>query len=178
MTPTRSVVTLRMRNGTSKSPFRPRLSRQPVMPRPPCGQCWTRQKTPSPTSPTNGLTACRMSLQIFSAGYGKHTPSPLRKSARTLPLPRTTGLRFALPSRQRRLETLREANDLITNTIAEMPIFREYDIGGLVHSSSDGQKFETGLSTINARYSPKYFGLKKGIVAYTLVANHIQPCPI
>ncbi|MBT3094254.1 MAG: hypothetical protein JAZ02_19055 [Candidatus Thiodiazotropha endolucinida] len=27
---TRSVVTLRMRNGTSQSPFRPRLSRQPI----------------------------------------------------------------------------------------------------------------------------------------------------
>jgi len=58
-----------------------------------------------------------------------------------------------------RLETLREANDLVTNAIAELPIFREYDIGGVVHSSSDGQKFETGLSTINARYSPKYFDL-------------------
>ena len=32
----RSVVTLRMRNGTSQSPFRPRLSRQPIVPRPPC----------------------------------------------------------------------------------------------------------------------------------------------
>lgn len=72
-----------------------------------------------------------------------------------------------------RLETLREANDLITNTLAEMPIFREYDIGGVLHSSSDGQKFETGLPTINARHSPKYFGLQKGVVSYTLVANHI-----
>jgi len=72
-----------------------------------------------------------------------------------------------------RLETLREANDLVTNAIADLPIFREYDISGVVHSSSDGQKFETGLSTINARHSPKYFGLKKGVVAYTLVANHI-----
>ncbi len=72
-----------------------------------------------------------------------------------------------------RLETLREANDLVTNAFAELPIFHEYDIGGIIHSSSDGQKFETGLSTINARHSPKYFGLKKGIVAYTLVANHI-----
>jgi TnpA family transposase len=43
----------------------------------------------------------------------------------------------------------------------------------LVHSSSDGQKFETRIPTINARYSPKYFGLKKGIVSYTLVANNI-----
>jgi TnpA family transposase len=72
-----------------------------------------------------------------------------------------------------RLETLREANDMITNTIAKMPICRDYDIGGVIHSSSDGQKFETGVPTINARHSPKYFGLKKGVVAYTLVANHI-----
>ena len=43
----------------------------------------------------------------------------------------------------------------------------------MLHSSSDGQKFETGLHTINARYSPKYFGLKKGVVSYSLVANHI-----
>ena len=42
-----------------------------------------------------------------------------------------------------------------------------------MHSSSDGQKFETAIPTFNARYSPKYFGLKKGIVAYTLVANHV-----
>jgi len=54
-----------------------------------------------------------------------------------------------------------------------MPVFRLYDTDGVVHSSSDGQKFETGLNTINARHSPKYFGLKKGVVAYTLVANHI-----
>jgi len=72
-----------------------------------------------------------------------------------------------------RLETLRDANDCISNAIAELPIFRYYDIGEKLHSSSDGQKFETRIHTINARYSPKYFGLKKGIVSYTLVANHI-----
>ncbi len=72
-----------------------------------------------------------------------------------------------------RLETLREANDHVSNAIAELPIFRYYDIGETIHSSSDGQKFETRIHTINARYSPKYFGLKKGIVSYTLVANHI-----
>ena len=72
-----------------------------------------------------------------------------------------------------RLETLKEANDRVSNAIAELPIFRHYDIGETVHSSSDGQKFETRIHTINARHSPKYFGLKKGIVSYTLVANHI-----
>lgn len=72
-----------------------------------------------------------------------------------------------------RLETLREANDRVSNAIAGLPIFAYYDIGETLHSSSDGQKFETQIHTINARHSPKYFGLKKGIVAYTLVANHI-----
>lgn len=72
-----------------------------------------------------------------------------------------------------RLETLRAANDRVSNATAALSIFRHYDIGDTVHSSSDGQKFETRLDTINARHSPKYFGLKKGIVSYTLVANHI-----
>jgi len=72
-----------------------------------------------------------------------------------------------------RLETLQGANDLVSNAIAALPIFRHYDIGDTLHSSSDGQKFETRIHTINARYSPKYFGLKKGIVSYALVANHV-----
>ena len=72
-----------------------------------------------------------------------------------------------------RPETLQAANDLVSNAIAALPITRHYDLGAATHSSSDGQKFETGLPTINARYSPKYVGLHKGIVAYTLVANHI-----
>jgi hypothetical protein len=54
-----------------------------------------------------------------------------------------------------------------------LPITHHYDLGGLVHSSSDGQKFETRRPTFNARYGPKYFGLKKGIVVDTLVINHI-----
>src|SRR5260221_12626772 len=72
-----------------------------------------------------------------------------------------------------RPETLKAANDCISNAIAVLTMFRHYDIGALVHSSSDGQKFETALPTFNARYSPKYFGLNKGVGAYTLVANHV-----
>ena len=72
-----------------------------------------------------------------------------------------------------RPETLSKANDQVSNAIAELPIFRHYDIDGALHSSSDGQKFESQIPTINARYSPKYFGLKKGVVSYTLVANHV-----
>jgi TnpA family transposase len=54
-----------------------------------------------------------------------------------------------------------------------LPIFRHYDIDGVLHSSSDGQKFETRIDTINSRHSPKYFGLKKGVVSYSMVANHV-----
>ena len=72
-----------------------------------------------------------------------------------------------------RLETLRESNDRVSNAMAKLPIFRYYDIDDTIHSSSDGQKFETQFSTIGARHSPKYFGLKKGISQYTMVANHV-----
>ncbi|WP_309710000.1 Tn3 family transposase [Armatimonas sp.] len=72
-----------------------------------------------------------------------------------------------------RPETLREANDRVSNATAQLPIFRHYDIGEVVHSSSDGQKFESSVRTFNARHSPKYFGLKKGIVPYTTVANNV-----
>ena len=72
-----------------------------------------------------------------------------------------------------RLETLQAANDVVVNALAELPVYPLYDIDGSVHSSSDGQKFETRLHTFNSRHSPKYFGLQKGIVSYTLIANHI-----
>lgn len=72
-----------------------------------------------------------------------------------------------------RLETPRAANDAITNAIAVLPAFHLYDIKDALHSSSDGQRMETQIDTINARHSPKYFGLQKGVSAYTLVANHV-----
>jgi len=72
-----------------------------------------------------------------------------------------------------RLETLDIANDIVCNSISELTIFGHYNIDGLLHSSSDGQKKELSVSTINSRHSPKYFGLNKGIVEYNLVINNI-----
>ena len=74
-----------------------------------------------------------------------------------------------------RAETLHAANDLIANATAALPMFGQYDIDDLKHSSSDGQHIETQIHTINARHSSKFFGLKKGVNAYTLVSNHV-PC--
>jgi TnpA family transposase len=80
---------------------------------------------------------------------------------------------FAAANSFLRLETLHESNDRVSNAMAKLPIFRHYDIDDAIHSSSDGQKFETQFSTIGARHSPKYFGLKKGVSQYTMVANHV-----
>ena len=72
-----------------------------------------------------------------------------------------------------RAETLHAANDAISNATASLAMFNQYDIDGLKHSSSDGQRIETQIHTINARHGSKYFGLKKGVSAYTLIANHV-----
>lgn len=72
-----------------------------------------------------------------------------------------------------RLETLQNANDKIINQLFKLDIFSQYHINDLIHSTTDGQKYETKISTMNSTYSPKYFGLKKGIVSYTMVANNI-----
>jgi TnpA family transposase len=73
-----------------------------------------------------------------------------------------------------RLATLKAANDIISNDIANMPIFPFYSFDlGVLYGGVDGQKFEAATPTIKTRYSKKYFRKGKGIVAYTLLANHI-----
>jgi TnpA family transposase len=72
-----------------------------------------------------------------------------------------------------RLETLHAANDAISNATALLPAFQLFTIRDQLHSSSDGQRMPTQINTFNARHSPKYFGLQKGVSSYTLVANHV-----
>jgi TnpA family transposase len=72
-----------------------------------------------------------------------------------------------------RTETLHPACDAICNAIAALPLFQEYNAEERRYSSNDGQRIETQIPTINARYSSKYFGLKKGVSAYALVLNHV-----
>jgi len=73
-----------------------------------------------------------------------------------------------------REETLKEANEFVVNATAKLPIQKIYNINDTVHSSIDGKKYEAMPNIFNARYSPKYFGLSKGISVMTLVAN-FQP---
>jgi len=73
-----------------------------------------------------------------------------------------------------RLQTLQAANDRISNAIADLPIFPHYSFDlETLYGSVDGQKFGVERPTVKARHSSKYFGRGKGVVAYTLLCNHI-----
>lgn len=73
-----------------------------------------------------------------------------------------------------RQQTLKEANRIIVDATADLPIFESYNVEPqIIHSSSDGQKYPTRFDTFNARYSPKYFGLGKGVSLNTMVLNNV-----
>ena len=73
-----------------------------------------------------------------------------------------------------RLQTLKKANDLIGDDIAKMPIFPYYSLDmAILYGGVDGQKFEVARPTLKARRSKKYFKKGKGVVAYTMLVNHI-----
>lgn len=70
--------------------------------------------------------------------------------------------------------TLHVANDCISNAIAALPIFPYYSFDlNTLYGAVDGQKFGVERPTVKARYSRKYFGRGKGVVAYTLLCNHV-----
>jgi TnpA family transposase len=83
-----------------------------------------------------------------------------------------TQLQDTLQSRIREA-TLIAASDLISNDTAKMSIFPHYSFDLELYGAVDGQKFEAETPTIKTRYSKKYFRKGKGIVAYTLLTNHI-----
>src|ERR1700680_2436189 len=66
------------------------------------------------------------------------------------------------------------ANDRISNGIAGLPIFPHYSFElDALYGAVDGQKFGVERPTVKARHSRKYFGRGKGVVAYTLLCNHV-----
>ncbi len=73
-----------------------------------------------------------------------------------------------------RPETTQAANDLISNAIARLPIFKYYTINEQApFGSIDGQKHACRINTFKARFSAKYFRKGKGVSALTLVVNHV-----
>ncbi|MGH1472500.1 MAG: Tn3 family transposase [Cellvibrionaceae bacterium] len=83
-----------------------------------------------------------------------------------------TLLRFQ--SNYLQVDSLRRANDKISNATSKLEIFKHYNYRqGFIHASLDGQKFRSRRTTRRMRYSSKYFGQGKGFYADTLLANHV-----
>ncbi|NJK53119.1 MAG: transposase [Leptolyngbyaceae cyanobacterium SU_3_3] len=73
-----------------------------------------------------------------------------------------------------RVETLCAANDIVSNFVNTLPIFKIWNLlDDKLLADADGQKFATSDSTIQSRYSKKYFGKGRGISLYTLIANFV-----
>lgn len=73
-----------------------------------------------------------------------------------------------------RVDTLCAANDIVSNHIHSLPIFKQWNLmDDKVLADADGQKFTTTDSTIQSRYSRKYLGKGRGISLYTMIANYV-----
>jgi TnpA family transposase len=67
-----------------------------------------------------------------------------------------------------------DTNDVVANYIHSLPIFKSWDlIDNQTLADTDGQKIPSTNSTIQSRYSKKFFGGEKGISIYTLLANFV-----
>ena len=109
------------------------------------------------------LIAC-----VFGNGtnYGLHRIAAI--SDRSVGVLRGVNDAFVRP------ETIRAANDLISNGIANLPVFKYYTINeSAPFGSIDGQKYACRINTFKARFSAKYFRKGKGVSAMTLVSNHV-----
>ena len=81
---------------------------------------------------------------------------------------------FSIEKNFIRLETLRKANDIVSNEATTLKIFDQWNImEDKLLAGVDGQKFETRLHTLQSRYSSKYFGINKGVSAYSLLFNNV-----
>ncbi len=68
------------------------------------------------------------------------------------------------------LDNIRAANDLVTKVMDEMELPNIYrQDPGMLHTASDGQKFEVRGESLHASRSFKYFGQGQGVSAYTFV---------
>lgn len=73
-----------------------------------------------------------------------------------------------------RLLTLEHACALVIEDIAAMSIFPFYTLDlSILYASVDGQKFAVERPNLKARYSKKYYAKGKGVVAYTMLCNHL-----
>ena len=72
-----------------------------------------------------------------------------------------------------RFETFTNTNDIASNYINTLPIFKAWDLlDGQTLADADGKKHKATTTTIQSRFSSKYIGKGTGISICSLVANH------
>ncbi len=68
------------------------------------------------------------------------------------------------------LDNLRSANRNLVEFLDSLEIPNLYRrASGKLHTSSDGQKYEVSVPSLNANYSFKYFGQNKGVSVYSFI---------
>ena len=71
--------------------------------------------------------------------------------------------------------SIHAANDHVLRLMNQLELPEVYrDQPGILHTSSDGQKFEVGVDSLNANYSFKYFGQGKGVTRTTSSTSGIS----
>lgn len=65
-----------------------------------------------------------------------------------------------------------DACTILTKKIAKLPLFKKYNfLPGINHASIDGSKQGSKRQTAKCRFSPKYFGLTKGVSALSMILH-------
>jgi hypothetical protein len=115
------------------------------------------------TATDNDLLAC-----IFGNGanYGVHKMA--NASDRSISALRGVNDKFIRP------DTTGQANDIISDAISSLRIFKYWTINeDAPFGSIDAQKHSCRINTFKARFSSKYFRKGKRVSAMTLVSNHV-----
>jgi TnpA family transposase len=120
---------------------------------------YTKKKKPIPLA----IVAC-----LLSEAFGFSTEKMAEMSDLNFNLLRSTHEDFI------RIDTVCAVNDTTSNHIHSLPIFTLWNLlEAKLLADADGQKFVTNDSTIQSRFSKKFFGKGKGISLYTLIANFV-----
>lgn len=115
------------------------------------------------TATDNDLLAC-----IFGNGANYGVLKMANASDRSINVLRGVNDKFIRP------ETTGQANDIISDAISSLQIFKYWTINeDAPFGSIDGQKHSCRINTFKARFSSKYFRKGKGVSAMTLVSNHV-----
>lgn len=112
----------------------------------------------------------RPSEKTFLAGIvglgcdiGEKKIAQISKQINEYELESTLNWYFSIPN-------LYAANDRILSVLDQLELPNLYRRDpDLLHTSSDGQKFEVAVESLNARHSFKYFGQNKGVTVYSFI---------